>query len=71
MGRSLWAFIAVSAIGVAGFFLHTALKDFFSATGITFLWNTWVLILNNLVVSSRPVYYRVSHSKDKEVIRLW
>ena len=41
MGRSLWAFIAVSAIGVAGFFLHTALKDFFSATGIAFLWNTF------------------------------
>ena len=33
VGRTLWAFIAVSSIGVAGLFIHTAVKDFFSATG--------------------------------------
>ena len=34
VGRTLWAFIAVSAIGVAGLFIHTAFTDFFSSTGM-------------------------------------
>ena len=37
VGRTLWAFIAVSSIGVAGLFIHTAVKDFFSATGNAFI----------------------------------
>ena len=35
MGRTLWAIIAVSSIGVASLFIHTAVRDFFSATGKT------------------------------------
>ena len=40
VGRTLWAFIAVSSIGVAGLFIHTAVKDFFSATGMQLLYFT-------------------------------
>lgn len=33
ISRTLWVFIAVSSIGVAGLFIYTAVKDFVSATG--------------------------------------
>ena len=31
--KTLWLFITVSSIGVAGLFIHTAVQDFVSATG--------------------------------------
>ena len=58
IGRFLWFTIAVSAIGVAGLFIYTALQDFISATGdflLHFVMNdtTFAALLSGVSLASR------------------